>query len=163
MKFFKPTTLLDRFYELGITIKFLDGLFELIGGCLILGLSSGTILSIAHALTHDELAQDPHDFIATHILHAGTSLAHGHAGFASAFLIIHGGVKVGLVICLWLNKLWAYPLGLIVLGLLLIYQLYRLAVGPTFGMVFLSVLDAIIIWLIWREWQHVRAKPAAAS
>ena len=157
MAVFKPTSLLDKFYEAGIIIKGIDGLVELISGIVLLVIGSGTILSITRSVTRNELSQDPHDFIATHVLHAGSSLAHGHASFAAAFLLIHGGVKVGLVVALLLNKLWAYPLGLVVLSLLLLYQIYQLIVAPSFGMAFLSVLDAVIIWLIWREWQRVRA------
>ena len=161
MKFFKPTTLLDKFYEVGIAIKGIDGLLELIGGVVLLTLSSGTIWHVTDVLTHSELAQDPHDFIATHIQHAGHNLATGGHTFAAVFLLLHGAVKVGLVACLWLNKLWAYPLGIAVLGLLLLYQIYQLVIHPTFGMAFLSVLDAAIIWLIWREWRQVHRRASA--
>ena len=155
---FRPTDLLDRFYEVGILIKGLDGVLELIGGVLLLVLSSGTILHITHVLTRGELGEDPHNFLALHAQHIGQQLAQGHNGFAAIFLLTHGAVKVGLVICLLLNKLWAYPLGLVLLILLLIYQVYQLAVGPGVGMAFLSVLDVIIIWLVWREWQKVKGQ-----
>lgn len=158
VRLFKPTDLLDKFYELGILIKGFDGLVELIGGVLLLTLSSGTILHITDSLTRSELGENPHDFLALHAQHIGQQLAQGHNGFAALFLLTHGAVKVGLVICLLLNKLWAYPLGLILLTLLLIYQVYQLVVGPGVGMVVLTVLDIIIIWLVWREWQKVKAR-----
>ena len=161
MTWFKPASLLDRFYEVGLFFKGLDGTLEVIAGALLLFLQPGTILNWAHALTRSELAENPHNYIAVHILHAGSSLAHGHSGFAVAFLLIHGLVKVGLVICLLLNKLWAYPLGLAVLGLLLLYQIYQLLVAPTFGMAFLTVVDVAILWLIWREWRHHRPSRTA--
>jgi uncharacterized membrane protein len=160
MAWFKPTTLLDKFYEIGIIFKGIDGLLELLGGILLLVLQPGTILNITKSLTQNELSQNPHSFIAQHIAHAGVQLAQGHNTFAVAFLITHGAVKVGLVACLLLNKLWAYPLGIVVLTLLLLVQLYQLIVGPTFGMAFLTVLDVIIIWLIGREWQQVKKRQA---
>ena len=163
MKFFHPRTLLDKFYEVGIIIKGIDGAFELLGGLAVLLIPRSTILHLTNVLTRNELANDPHDFLARHLAHAGHSLATGSHWFAAAFLLTHGIVKVGLVTALLLQKLWAYPWALVLLGLFLIYQIYLLVVHPTFGMGFLSVLDAIIIWLVWREWQHVRAKPAAAS
>ena len=163
LRFFHPKTLLDKFYEIGIIIKGIDGVLELIGGILLLSLSSGLILHITHHLVDAELAENPHNFIAVHVLHAGMQLAQGHNLFAALFLLIHGGVKVGLVTALLLNKHWAYPVGLAVLGLLLVYQLYQLVVAPTFGMAALSVLDAVIIWLIWREWQQVQAKQPPAT
>jgi uncharacterized membrane protein len=155
---FKPTTLLDKFYEVGIIIKGIDGLIELVAGILLLVVSPSVFSRLTDAVTRGELAEDPHDFIATHLAHVGSHLAHGHNLFAAVFLLIHGAVKVGLVTCLLLNKLWAYPVGLVVLGLLLLYQLYDLVTRPTLGMAFLSVLDAVILWLIWREWQRVRGE-----
>jgi len=158
---FKPTDLLDKFYEVGLLIKGFDGLLELIGGVLLLGLSSGTILHLTRSLTNNELGEDPHDFLALHARHIGQQLALGHNAFAAVFLLVHGAVKVGLVICLMLNRLWAYPLGLIILGLLLVYQVYQLVVGPSVGMAALSVLDVAIVLLVWREWRHVRASGPA--
>lgn len=161
MNFFKPKTLLDNFYEIGIIIKGIDGTLELIGGVLLLTFSSGTILNITHTLTRTELSEDPHDFVATHILHAGTSLAHGHTGFAALFLLTHGAVKVGLVTALLLQKLWAYPWALGILVLFLIYQIYLLVAKPTLGLWFITILDVVIIWLVWREWQKVRSEHGA--
>jgi uncharacterized membrane protein len=162
MDWFRPKTLLDKTYEIGIIIKGIDGLLELIGGALVLALNPVQVGSIAHFLTEHELQQDPHDFIATHILRLSQHLQQGHNYFAAAFLLTHGLVKVVLVTCLLLNKLWAYPWALGALGLFLVYQVYQLATAPTFSMTFLSVLDAVIIWLVYREWQKVRAEPAPA-
>ncbi|HXR49755.1 MAG TPA: DUF2127 domain-containing protein [Verrucomicrobiae bacterium] len=161
MTLFHPQTLLDKTYEIGIIIKGVDGVLELIGGILVLALSPSAITGITQFLTERELEQDPHDFIATHILRAGQHLANGHNVFVAAFLLTHGLVKVVLVTCLLLNKLWAYPWALGVLGLFLVYQIYQLITRPTFGMAFLTVLDAIIIWLVYREWQKVQ--PDASS
>ena len=159
MAFFKPTTLLDKFYEIGILIKGVDGLVELLSGLLLLIVPPHVIQNITYALTRGELAQDPHDFFATHLAHAGAHLAEGHNAFVVAFLLIHGAVKVGLVTALLLNKLWAYPVGIVLLGLLLLYQVYDLVTKPTIGMALLSVLDAAIVWLVWREWQRAKSEP----
>lgn len=159
MERFRPQGLLDRAYEIGIVIKGIDGVLELMGGIAVLVITPGTVNWITRLLTQRELREDPHDFIATHILRLGHHLAYGHNYFAAAFLLTHGAVKVFLVVCLLLNKLWAYPWALGVLGLFLVYQIYQMVTAPTFAMAFLSVLDAVIIWLIYREWQKVRQEP----
>jgi uncharacterized membrane protein len=156
MPLFRPQTLLDKAYEIGIIIKGIDGVLELIGGVLVLTISPQTFTGITQFLTQDALQENPHNFIATHIAKLGHHLASGHNFFAAAFLLTHGLVKVVLVACLLLNKLWAYPWALVILGLFMVYQAYLLITGPTFGMAFLTVLDAVIIWLIYREWQQVR-------
>ena len=158
MPLFHPKTLLDKTYEVGIAIKGFDGVLELIGGTLLLIVSPATIGHLTTTLTQHALTEDPHDFIATHVLHYGTKLAAGHNVFAALFLLTHGLVKVVLVTCLLLNKLWAYPFALVTLSLFLIYQLYEMIVAPSLGMGFLTVLDAVIIWLVWREWQNVKSE-----
>src|SRR5581483_7682416 len=127
------------------------------GGILVLTLSAHTINGITAFLTEDALQENPHSFWALRLQKAGHHLATNSHFFAAAFLLTHGLVKVVLVTCLLLNKLWAYPWALGVLSLFLVYQIYLLITKPTFSMAFLSVLDAVIIWLIWREWQKVRA------
>jgi len=154
MPWFKPKNLLDKSYEIGIIIKGIDGTLELIGGILVLALSPHAINGITRFLTESALQENPHNLIATHIVKAGHHLAAGHNLFAAAFLLTHGLVKVVLVVCLLLNKRWAYPWAFGVLGLFLVYQAYQLITAPTFGMTFLTILDIIVIGLIYREWQQ---------
>ena len=158
MPLFHPKTLLDKTYEIGIIIKGIDGILELAGGILVLTLSPGMITGITRFLTENALQTDPRNFIATHIAHFGHHLAAGHNIFAAAFLLTHGLVKVVLVTCLLLNKLWAYPWALVILSLFLLYQAYQLITAPSFGMAFLTILDILIIGLIYREWQNVRTE-----
>ncbi|HSX07615.1 MAG TPA: DUF2127 domain-containing protein [Candidatus Saccharimonadales bacterium] len=165
MAWFRPQTLLDKTYEIGIIIKGIDGVAELIGGILLLAVPPSAINDLIEWLAQSEFGHEPHSFVTTHILQYGHHLAEGHNAFAVAFLLTHGLVKVVLVACLLRNKLWAYPFGLVTLGLFIAYQLYEMIVHPTFGMGFLTVLDAIIIWLVWREWQQQKRKqsPQAAK
>jgi uncharacterized membrane protein len=49
------------------------------------------------------------------------------------------------------------------IGFLLVfigYQLYRLALSPTFGLTALTVFDALIVGLTWREWRTQTADRA---
>ena len=162
-KWFHPRTLLDKTYEIGILIKGIDGVLELAGALLLVVVPTSAIRSLTHLLTANELANDPHDFLASHVAHFGNELAKGHNTFAILFLATHGAVKVALVVALLRQKHWAYPWALTALGAFLVYQAYLLVVKPTFGMAFLTVLDVVIIWLVWREWQKVKAGVRAAA
>lgn len=163
MTFFKPASLFDKVYEIGLFFKGFDGTLELIGGVLLLVVSPSAVNHVTTFLTQHELTEDPHDFIATHIVHYGHNLAAGHNLFAALFLLTHGAVKVGLVAALLMNKLWAYPVALVALVIFLGYQIYQLVTAPSFGFAILTILDVVIIWLIWREWQKVKAEPKPAS
>jgi uncharacterized membrane protein len=56
-------------------------------------------------------------------------------------------VKVVLVAALLRDKLWAYPWMIGVLGVFVAFQLYRIALNPTGGLIALTVFDALIVAL----------------
>ena len=53
-------------FEIGVILKGLNGLLELIGGTLLLLFPPSAIQRFVVGLTHNELSRDPNDFIATH-------------------------------------------------------------------------------------------------
>ena len=156
---FKPKDWLDRVFEIGIILKGINGLAELVGGLLLLFATPGSIRRLAVVLTQGELSEDPHDFIARHLLHTASGLTGSAVLFGAVYLLLHGGVKVGLVIALLLNKLWAYPCTITVLWIFIGYQLYRIVLQPSLGLVALTVFDAVIVVLTWREYRRQRRSP----
>jgi uncharacterized membrane protein len=70
-----------------------------------------------------------------------------------------------LVVALLLNKLWAYPWMIVVLLLFIGYQLYRISIDPTAGLIALTIFDVVIVLLTWREYwvQRRRRKDQAGS
>ncbi len=154
---FHPQTLLDWSYELGIIGKGLNGTLEIVGGILLLVLPAATIEGL-FAWLAGLFSSDPTTFIARNLLHIGAELATGGTTAALVFFLPHGLVKVGLVVALLRQKLWAYPWALVALTAFLIYQIYLVVVHQTFLMVFLVVLDTVIIWLVWREWEKVTGR-----
>ncbi len=148
---------LDRLFEVGIILKGLDGLLETLGGLLLLAVTPATLTSWVTRLTRHELSEDPHDLIAGHLL----GYAHGLTGtavtLAALYLIAHGVVKIVLVAALLRNRLWAYPWMIAFLLLFIAYQLYRLLLHPTIGLSVLTLFDAVIVWLTWREWRKQTA------
>lgn len=158
---FRPQNWLDRVFEVGIIGKGLNGAAELIGGLLLLFLKPDRIHHVVVALTQGELSEDPGDFVATHLLHTASGLT-GHAVlFGAIYLLAHGVVKVALVIALLLNKIWAYPWMIVVLGVFIGYQSYRIVLSPSAGLIALTVFDVVIVALTWREYGQQRRRRAA--
>jgi uncharacterized membrane protein len=156
MAWFRSKDLLDRTFEVGIILKGLDGLLEVVGGALLLFVTPEAINRIVGTLTQHELSEDPQDFVATHLLRVSHGLTGAAVGFAAAYLLLHGIVKVVLVLALLRNKMWAYPWLIGFLVAFIAYQLYRIVLDPTFGLSALTIFDAIIVWLTWREYQKQR-------
>ena len=153
---FRPHDWLDRVFEIGIIGKGLNGTAELIGGLLLLVASPDRIRHFAVLLTQGELSEDPHDLIATRILHSANGLTGGAVRFGAIYLLAHGAVKVALVIALLLDKLWAYPWMIGFLSLFIGYQLYRIVLHPSAGLIALTIFDALVLALTAREYRRQR-------
>lgn len=157
----KQKDLLDRTFEVAIILKGLDGVLEVAGGLILLVVSPATINRIVTTLTQHELSQDPHDFVATHLVNSAHGLTRGSVLFASLYLMSHGAVKIVLVAALLRNRLWAYPWMIAFLVLFIVYQVYRMTLAPSAGLAALTAFDLFVVWLTYREYQKQRYRLAA--
>ncbi len=157
MNWFKSGDLLDRAFAVGIILKGLDGVLEVVGGLLLLVVSPTTIDQLSRFLTQHELSEDPHDFLATHLLHAAGSLTGSSLEFGAAYLLLHGAVKIVLVAALLRDKIWAYPWMVAFLIVFIVYQVYRMTFAFSAGLLGLTVFDLLVVWLTYREYGKQRA------
>ncbi|MDE3137431.1 MAG: DUF2127 domain-containing protein [Acidobacteriota bacterium] len=155
MKISRKTVLHDAF-RAGIVLKGIDGVVETLGGAMVWLLTPDSAARIVRALFRHELAEDPKDFLVNHLLWTSRHLAASR-WFAAAFLLTHGIAKIGLVMALWFNRLWAYPLMIAVLGGFAVYQTARFAETHSVMLGLLTLFDLAIIGLTWREYREQRA------
>ncbi|MDQ1575619.1 MAG: hypothetical protein QOH55_769 [Microbacteriaceae bacterium] len=148
---------LELVYRIGVIVKGLDGVIELVGG-LLLWLAPGLLRAVLVPLSGTVAGDHPiRNFVAYWAGHFGQELVAGSSMFVVFFLLAHGIVKVVLVYCLLREYHWVYPYALAVLGLFAAYQVFVLVGAPTVGMALLTALDFLIIWLVWREWRVLRS------
>lgn len=145
-----------KIFEISLLLKGAHALIECIGGIVLAFINTGSIQSFAEKLTRGELLEDQHDFLATHILRLAQNTSISTQHFYAFYLLSHGLVKVLLVVSLLRNKLWAYPVSLVVLGLFILYQLYRFSHTHGLGLIFLTAFDLVVMVLIWHEYRLVR-------
>jgi len=144
---------LDRIFDTSLILKGLDGVLELVGGVLLLLLSPKQLTSIVMLVTQHELSQDPQDFIATHLLAYVHSLSTSVTMFAAAYLLVHGIVKIVLVVAVLKGQLWAYPWLIGFLVLFILYQIYRLILHVSLGLIALTLFDCFIVFLTVLEYR----------
>jgi uncharacterized membrane protein len=154
---------LDRTFRISIVLKGLDGLLEVVGGIVLLFVAPATLQSWVRSLVAHELAGDPHDFVARHLLHAASQLSRGTTIFAAIYLLSHGIAKVVLVVALLREQLWAYPWTMALLGVFIVYQIYRLSLRFTIGLTLLTLFDAFVLWLTALEYRKQRAIAACSN
>src|SRR2546426_5365553 len=138
-------------FRVAVVLKGADGVLEVVGGTLLLVVRGDALRRLGVRLTRHELSQDPHDFVAAHLLNL-THRLHGRLWFAAIYLLSHGVAKVVLVAALLRNRLWAYPATLAFLAAFIAYQLYRMTFAPSIGLTLLTLFDAVVVWLVWREY-----------
>jgi len=145
-----------KIFEISLLLKGAHALIECIGGIVLAFINTASIQSFAEKLTRGELLEDQHDFLATHLLRLAQNTSISTQHFYAFYLLSHGLVKVLLVVSLLRNKLWAYPVSLVVLGLFILYQLYRFSHTHGLGLIFLTAFDLVVMVLIWHEYRLVR-------
>jgi len=147
---------IHRIFEISLLLKGAHALIECIGGLALALVGTSTITGLVNAFTQEELLEDPNDFVATRLLSLAQNFSVSTQRFYAFYLLSHGVIKAFLVVGLLRNKLWAYPVSLVVLGLFIVYQLYRFAYTHGFGLIVLTVFDVFVIGLIWHEYRLVR-------
>jgi len=155
--------LLDRSFRISISIKGLHALLETISAIALLKIDPQTMNRFVLAVLHQELSEDPHDFVATHLVRASQYLAGRGKHFAALYLLSHGAVKLVLVIALLRNKLWAYPLMIVMLAAFVCYQIYRFALSHSVAMILLTLFDVVVIFLTWLEYGKQRLRRQTES
>lgn len=143
---------------MGVILKGLNGLLELIGGILLLWFPPSAIQSVVVRLTQMELSEDRRDYVATHLRAAATALSANAELFAALYLLAHGVIKIALVYALLRGKPWAYPWAIAIFAAFAVYQMYRYLITPSGWLIGLTVLDGIVILLTTVEWRGVREK-----
>jgi uncharacterized membrane protein len=151
-------TQIHLLFKIGVWSKAIDGSLELITGAALLFTSAASLRNLVGWLTQGELQEDPTDFFANHLVDFFHRLSISTKHFASVYLLVYGITKIGLAAGLLRGKLWAYPTALTVLGIFLYYQAYRFSHNHSVGLGLVSVLDLIIIVLVWRDYQYTKAK-----
>lgn len=101
--------LYHRAFDVGIGLKGLDGLLEVVAGMTLLLSTQPASMPAVRWLTRQALIEDPDDPVANYLLHLVRGLPVGTRHFAGAYLLGHGVVKLALVIGLLRGARWSYP------------------------------------------------------
>jgi uncharacterized membrane protein len=125
------------------------------GGLLLLFLTPTTINGILFFFIRGELKEDPTDLVANLLLHTTGQVVQAKLA-AGAFLIVHGAVKLLLVAGLAANKLWSYPTAIAVFAEFTIYQIFQLWHQSSLFLGTVTLLDMIVVLLIFWEYRQVR-------
>ncbi len=132
-------------FRLGLLLKAVNGGLEVVVALLVLYVPPSVVLSLAEFVTQGEVTQDPDDLITTSLTTISkTGAVAAHHLFA-LYLILHGGVKILLVLGILAGKRIAYPLFMAALVLFGSYEAYR---GIRFHDAVILVVSALDLLLL---------------
>jgi uncharacterized membrane protein len=153
---------LHRLFLISVWIKGAAGLLETVAGVPFFFVTPRAIEAFVVLLTAPELSEGPNDWIATTLSRGVQHFSADTALFTGAYLVIHGLIKIFLVVGLLQGRLWVYPTSLLFLVAFIVYQCYRYMYTHSIWLVLLTVLDVIVAFVIWHEYQSRKQMCAAA-
>jgi uncharacterized membrane protein len=154
---------LHRAFEIGLVLKGVFALLEILAGVVAYFVTQHFLLNFVRAVFHEELESGRHDFIANALIQAAQNFSVSTQLFTSIYLIGHGLIKAVLIAGLLRGKLGYYPAAIVIFALFVVYQLYRYSLTHSIGLLLITALDLVVIWLTWYEYRHRRKQPAAVS
>lgn len=154
----KKDDVLHKSFEIGIMVKGIDAILEIIGGILLVFLNRNRLNKITILLTQHELSEDPKDVFANFMIKLSSGFSISSQHFGIFYLISHGIVKLILVILLWQKKIWSYLLTIVSLTLFVFYQVYRYTITHSEWLIALTIFDIIMIILTWIEYKRVKTE-----
>ncbi len=154
MKKFIKEKYWDRFFNLGIIIKAINGLWETITGFLFLFLSKATFSYWFYAVAQNELLEDPNDRLINFLTHSFQNFSINTKTFVAIFLLASGILNIFLVIQLLRKKYWAYLATIWIMLVFMIYQVFRIYIHHSLVLTIITIYDAIFIVVIWHEYKN---------
>lgn len=151
---------IHRLFRVAVVLKGVDGVLEIAGGALLLAVDPDRLSAWARFLTRAELKEDPRDLVANLIVRESSRITVGAETFGGVYLLVHGLIKVGLVVALLYGLRRAYPTAIAAFTLFLGYQAYGFAQIRSPFLLVLATVDVFVIGFTWLEYRRLRDEGA---
>lgn len=149
-------------FEVSLILKGLFAAAESLGGLGLLLTPNTAIITFVSWLTRHDLTQQPTADMALWVQHLTEAFPLQVQHFYAFYLLAHGAVKFTMVIMLARRILWAYPGAMVLLAGFVVYQITEFVTHGSYTFLALSFLDAIMIVLVYREWNVLKLLRGAA-
>ena len=143
-------------FRASLWVKGLFAVIEIAGGTVAFFMTREFLVRMANVITHGELAEDPHDFVANYLQHSVQYFSVGTRHFTAFYLLGHGLIKLWLVIGLLRGRIMYYPTALMVFAFFIAYQLYRFDFTHSLTLLAVTAVDLIVMGLTWHEYRYLR-------
>lgn len=150
----------EDFFTAAMYWRMAYGALRILLGLVLLRLVGNPLIDVIRHLMHHEIVEDPHE-----ILYVFAQYVLGHhpvyiTYFLASYFLFWGTIEVFLSYSMLKHRLWAFPVGLVLIGGFLLYEIFRYA--HTYSPILLGVIvvDIAVIWLVRDEYKKLRSKQA---
>ena len=158
------TGFFHRAYVAAILIKGFDGAIEALAGLIIVITGPERLYEWVIRLTAPELTGG-HHHRALHAIQRGAErLAEGPHAFVIFYLLVHGLLKLGIVIALFKGGgRLLFPIASLILAGFVIYMSWRLTIRWSDWLLGFALFDLLTLALVLNEWRNRRPSTAIKS
>lgn len=149
-------TVTDVLLRVAVLVKGLDGAAELVVAIVLLLVPQQALHRLVADVVTRDLLGPPDGTLARHVVAGTAEFASGNRTFVLAYLALHGLVKLALAVALLREWRAAYPAAVAVLGIFVVYEVYRATQTGSVLLPFLAAFDVAVIVLVWREYRALR-------
>ncbi len=135
-----------------VFLKLFDGILGVLAGLTVYFVKKESVLKFVYWLFQHELTEDPNDFFINKFFSWLNILSLSTQNFIAIYLFINGLLKIFLMSMLLKNKPWAYPVTGYLMVFMVGYQIFRIFHSHSLVLVGLTILDIIIIYLIFDKY-----------
>lgn len=146
------------FFDFALILKGIHAVIEIGSGLIFYFVSTENISRFIRFFIHDEIVEDPNGFVVRTLAQLAEHLSASSKFSIAFYLVSHGIINSFIVIALWKEKLWAYPVSFAILSIFTFYQLYKYIFFHTHWLIWLIILNVIVLLLIWHEYRIVKKK-----
>lgn len=151
-------TIINMTFYFGLAIKAVNALAELISGFLMMILNHNQLNLLIRFIALPELKEDPKDIAMNYFITLGQNFSINSQHSVAIYMIIHGTTKLTVIWLLLNQKLWSYPIAVIVFGFFVIFEIYNYTHTPSVLLLLLIIIDIVMIAMIILEYKQLKWK-----
>lgn len=142
-------------FTVGMWWRVLYGAIRVTVGLGLLHFVGGPFQSAYFGLMSRELIEDPNDNFVKFVGALLGRVPFDISYFLAFYMIFWGVIDVVLSLSVLKEKKWAFPLTMVLIGLFVVYELYRFSYTHSFLLAMVICIDFILIWVIGKKYRKL--------
>jgi uncharacterized membrane protein len=149
------------FFRLGMWWRIFYGFLRILLSLILLRLVGIPFADIFYDLMSHEIIENKADFLIRTISPFLEHFSFTVTYFLVTHLVFWGFLDIILSVSMLRHRLWAFPVSIYLMGMFVLYEMYRFTHTHSLILLWVIFIDIIIIWLIRKEYTRLRGSMPA--